>query len=579
MIAACGLLAGATHAQQILVSDGFGDGDRDNDGTAEGAVTDVLDIGQSWYLARGTSDVTISVADDSSGIGDGNALDVISDTAGNRILISTFPLTSLADGDRIILRLDARITESPIDPVDSSGAGNGDRRFRFGLYNGFGTNVPADNGDGTITDDDTGYMVQADLGTADGGTTLTGRGDPAGILLGGSTVSMGASTSDPLFALTNTSKRYEYVIARSGDDLNFTLVVDGLVAQDGEILAADLTANGLTYDFDTVAFGTNGGAADYRVDNVEVIYVTPPETAATTDGFEDGDRDNDGVAEGPANDFADTGFAWYYLRGFSGLLIDVADDSAGIGTGNALQALVSTSSTRAMVASIEPVSLADGDTIAFEFDVRIDGFAPTTDRRFRFGIYSSEGTPITEDTSSSATSDDDLGYAVQMDTGVSTESSITIRRDLVGSVLSGSMPGIGATSDDPIFALGLGTRKLRLELERSGSEMLARAFVDGTLATEGVDIAPDTFDFDQIVFGTNSISLISYFIDNVVVEVPEDSVCLADVNGNGVADPGDFNAWVIAFNNQAPECDQNLDGLCNPGDFNAWVINFNAGCP
>ncbi|MEM9662174.1 MAG: reprolysin-like metallopeptidase [Planctomycetota bacterium] len=57
------------------------------------------------------------------------------------------------------------------------------------------------------------------------------------------------------------------------------------------------------------------------------------------------------------------------------------------------------------------------------------------------------------------------------------------------------------------------------------------------------------------------------------------SDCLADVNGNGVADPGDFNAWVIAFNNQAPECDQNGDGLCNPGDFNAWVINFNAGCP
>ena len=55
--------------------------------------------------------------------------------------------------------------------------------------------------------------------------------------------------------------------------------------------------------------------------------------------------------------------------------------------------------------------------------------------------------------------------------------------------------------------------------------------------------------------------------------------CPADVNGNGVADPGDFNAWVIAFNNQSPGCDQNGDGLCNPGDFNAWVINFNAGCP
>ncbi|MEO0631151.1 MAG: hypothetical protein AAFY46_10560, partial [Planctomycetota bacterium] len=135
MIAACGLIAGITHAQpQILVADGFGDGDRDNDGIAEGPVTNALDVGQAWYLARGTSDVTISVADDSSGIGDGNAFDLLSDTAGNRPLISTFPLTTLADGDRILLRLDVRITENPIDAVDSGGSGNGDRRFRFGLY-------------------------------------------------------------------------------------------------------------------------------------------------------------------------------------------------------------------------------------------------------------------------------------------------------------------------------------------------------------------------------------------------------------------------------------------------------------
>ncbi|MEO1534217.1 MAG: GC-type dockerin domain-anchored protein, partial [Planctomycetota bacterium] len=55
--------------------------------------------------------------------------------------------------------------------------------------------------------------------------------------------------------------------------------------------------------------------------------------------------------------------------------------------------------------------------------------------------------------------------------------------------------------------------------------------------------------------------------------------CPADTNGDGVLNPADFNAWVIAFNNQSPACDQNGDGLCNPADFNAWVINFNNGCP
>ncbi|MEO1716519.1 MAG: hypothetical protein AAFR76_05350, partial [Planctomycetota bacterium] len=43
--------------------------------------------------------------------------------------------------------------------------------------------------------------------------------------------------------------------------------------------------------------------------------------------------------------------------------------------------------------------------------------------------------------------------------------------------------------------------------------------------------------------------------------------CLADVNGDGVANPADFNAWVAAFASQAPGCDQNGDGLCNPADF------------
>ncbi len=54
--------------------------------------------------------------------------------------------------------------------------------------------------------------------------------------------------------------------------------------------------------------------------------------------------------------------------------------------------------------------------------------------------------------------------------------------------------------------------------------------------------------------------------------------CLADVNGDGIISPQDFNAWIAAYNAQAPECDQNGDGICAPQDFNAWVANYNAGC-
>jgi len=54
--------------------------------------------------------------------------------------------------------------------------------------------------------------------------------------------------------------------------------------------------------------------------------------------------------------------------------------------------------------------------------------------------------------------------------------------------------------------------------------------------------------------------------------------CLADVNGDGMVTPTDFTAWINAFNNNLPECDQNGDGACTPTDFTAWIANFNAGC-
>ena len=54
-----------------------------------------------------------------------------------------------------------------------------------------------------------------------------------------------------------------------------------------------------------------------------------------------------------------------------------------------------------------------------------------------------------------------------------------------------------------------------------------------------------------------------------------DPCTLADVNGDGAVTPADFNAWVIAFNNNDIAADQNCDGVLTPADFNAWVINYN----
>ncbi|MGP1273369.1 MAG: hypothetical protein ACTS22_08535 [Phycisphaerales bacterium] len=54
--------------------------------------------------------------------------------------------------------------------------------------------------------------------------------------------------------------------------------------------------------------------------------------------------------------------------------------------------------------------------------------------------------------------------------------------------------------------------------------------------------------------------------------------CLADTNGNGVADPGDFTAWLVAYNDDSCVADQNEDGVISAADFTAWTVNYNAGC-
>ena len=55
--------------------------------------------------------------------------------------------------------------------------------------------------------------------------------------------------------------------------------------------------------------------------------------------------------------------------------------------------------------------------------------------------------------------------------------------------------------------------------------------------------------------------------------------CLADVNGNGDIESGDYFAWIDAFNNNDPIADQNQDGIVDPSDYFAWVDNYNIGCP
>src|SRR5215212_7885013 len=93
----------------IIFSDGFGDGDRDNNGLDAGAaVTDATDVGIPWLLTDGTSAVNFRAIDDSAGIGNENALQLNNTGSNNRPTVGHFAPITMADGDKLILRFDAR---------------------------------------------------------------------------------------------------------------------------------------------------------------------------------------------------------------------------------------------------------------------------------------------------------------------------------------------------------------------------------------------------------------------------------------------------------------------------------------
>ncbi|MEL6797834.1 MAG: GC-type dockerin domain-anchored protein [Planctomycetota bacterium] len=104
--------------------------------------------------------------------------------------------------------------------------------------------------------------------------------------------------------------------------------------------------------------------------------------------------------------------------------------------------------------------------------------------------------------------------------------------------------------------------------------------VNGSFVQDGADYnegAPlVTLDPADVSVTYNSVPL-AVSSANAAIGQP-DQDCPADTNGDGQVTPADFNAWVLAFNSGAPECDQNGDGQCTPADFNAWILNFNVGC-
>ena len=67
-------------------------------------------------------------------------------------------------------------------------------------------------------------------------------------------------------------------------------------------------------------------------------------------------------------------------------------------------------------------------------------------------------------------------------------------------------------------------------------------------------------------------------------ELPDDvfriqAECVADIDGNGVLDLADVQAFIAAFGGQQPAADLDANGVFDLADIQAFIAAFNAGCP
>ena len=255
----------------IIFSDGFGDGDRDNNGLDAGAaVTDASDVGIPWLLTDGTSAVNFRAIDDSAGIGSGNALQLNNTASNNRPTVGHFAPVTMADGDKLILRFDARFvsTSSVVD-----------RAIRWGLYHDTnGDDGTVDHGSASsVSVDDIGYNVRIDAGADVSNTTsmdVTRDDSATGTnIIQATTTGISLTSTNAADQFSDILKHhFELSITRSGTGMLVSLQKDSNPA----IAGTDPSPPGFVYD--EVALGLRSNAAmDMRFDSIEVEYVAVPE--------------------------------------------------------------------------------------------------------------------------------------------------------------------------------------------------------------------------------------------------------------------------------------------------------------
>lgn len=279
-LAALLVACGTTIATQVSLFDPFDDG-----GRTDGA--DPLDT--DWYTHN--TDTTLSVVDDSAGIGSGNALNVDNTNQHDRIVAGFDDVTlGPLNKDKVVLEFDVRITET------GGNAAANETGFRFGLYHDNGTPNTADNEGNASDGDDDGYRITFGVGNGNPRTFAQveeGTGDA--ILSGSDRQTLYNSELGPNSAHIGDADGHhvKMVITRVTGGVEISATLDGGTVFDAP--AFDDNDNASPYDpgddmilpiietFNEVAFGDSTGSGsftDFILDNVNVYTIPEPASLA-----------------------------------------------------------------------------------------------------------------------------------------------------------------------------------------------------------------------------------------------------------------------------------------------------------
>jgi len=246
---AVSLLLTATARATILVNDTF---DVGGSPTVGDDAADPLDTAWTAYAAGGT----LSVVDDTGGLGSGNALDgaVLS---GGGVTALSLPSVNLAINQTIILSFDFRYITSPA---------NNSLGFRFGLLDQQTAGETNDRGYGGVIStgtDTTGFRIYEDTGTSGSNEGLAGADFGSLGATGPGSTSVLDDTLEHSFSLQITRT--------SATDVSLVAEVDGQT-----ITATDST--GAMFTFNQILIRNGAIGTDFRFDNVQLEVIPEPST-------------------------------------------------------------------------------------------------------------------------------------------------------------------------------------------------------------------------------------------------------------------------------------------------------------